>query len=438
MQLSTHEPAAEPSNSPGANLIDDYKDVLPEVLKIRTLFPFKQLSDTEFATIIPHAQVEYRESGVVMFQAGRDDDWVFCLLHGEVEISDDSESSFRIEGGSLEAALPLSTHDTARVLATVVRDACYVRVRRDLIGAKTCGSREGAFEVEELDQGMEAFDKRVMFAVYHDLIDGSLTLPSLPQVATKIREVLSNPDSHIDDIAKIAQTDASVAVYCVRITNSAAYAARAPVTEVREAIVRIGVAATRDLITAYTLKGVFAITDQQSRTLMQQAWRHSCRIAALSYVIARHSKRINPEKALLAGLVHDIGILVLIREWNLHANSRLTEDKLRSFGDELKGSIGSMILRGWHLPDQIVSTTLKVERWHRNENDSIDLCDCIILAHAHDTSPPGWSSPLPPIEEIPAYRKLSDGSLSASHRLLVVEEAEKELQAMNEILGGNT
>ena len=70
--------------------------------------------------------------------------------------------------------------------------------------------------------------------------------------------------------------------------------------------------------------------------------------------------------------------------------------------------------------------------------DSIDLCDCIVLAHAHDTSPPLWSNPLPPIEEIPAYRKLSDGSLSANHRLLVVEEAEKELQAMNEILGGNT
>ena len=77
-----------------------------------------------------------------MFQAGRDDDWVFCLLHGEVEISDDSESSFRIEGGLLEAALPLSTHDTARVLATVVRDACYVRIPLDLIDATTSGSRK--------------------------------------------------------------------------------------------------------------------------------------------------------------------------------------------------------------------------------------------------------------------------------------------------------
>ena len=437
MQASTSEAAPEQS-TPRGDGTHDLKGVPPEVLKIRALFSSKQLSEAEFAAIIRHARVEYGECGVVMFQAGRDDDWVFCLLHGEVEITDDSASSFRIDGGSLEAALPLSTHDSARVLATVVRDACYVRLPADLIGPTGSGSREGAFEVEELDQDMEAFDKSVMFAVYHDLIEGSLTLPSLPKVATKIREAISDPDSDIDDIAKIVQTDTSVAAYCVRIANSAAYAARAPVTDVREAIVRIGIAATRDVITAYTLKGVFEISDQQSRTLMQQAWRHSCCIAALSYVIARHTKRISPEKALLAGLVHDVGILVLIREWTLHAHSKLTTDKLRSLSDEFKGPIGSMILRGWHLPDQIVNTTLEVDRWYRNDQDSIDLCDCIILAHAHDTSPPLWSSSLPPIEEIPAYMKLSDGSLSANHRLRVVEEAEKELQAMNEILGGDT
>ena len=438
MQTSTSEPSVELSTPLGASGTHDDKGVPPEVLKIRELFPFKQLSEVEFTTVSRQARVEYGESGEVMFQAGRDDDWVFCLLHGEVEITDDSASSFRIEGGSLEAALPLSTHCTARVLATFVRDACYVRLPADLIGGAGSGSHNGAFEIEAIDQDMDAFDKSVMFAVYHDLIEGSLTLPSLPQVAARIREAVSDPNSDIDDIAKIVQTDASVAAYCVRIANSAAYAARAPVTDVREAIVRVGIAATRDMITAYTLKGVFAIADQQSRTLMQQAWRHSCRIAALSYVIARHTQRINPEKALLAGLVHDIGILVLIREWTLHAKSKLTSDKLRSLSDELKGSIGSMILRGWHLPDQIVNTTLEVERWYRNEHDSIDLCDCIVLAHAHDTSPPVWSSSLPAIEEIPAYMKLSDGSLSANHRLLVVEEAEKELRAMNELLGGET
>ena len=60
MQVVTNEPAAEPSIAPSANLIDDYKDTPPEVLKIRALFPFKQLSEAEFATVIPHARVEYR------------------------------------------------------------------------------------------------------------------------------------------------------------------------------------------------------------------------------------------------------------------------------------------------------------------------------------------------------------------------------------------
>lgn len=435
MHISFTEPPAEQLTPRSGDEIRSINDLPPEILKIRELFPFRRLFEAEFVTITRHVRVEYRDVGMVMFEHGRDDDWTFYLLHGEVEISDDSGASFRIEGDSLEAGLPLSTHKTARVLATVVRDACYVCLRTELMRTVESAWHERTLTVEKIDHDEEAFDKSVMFTVYHKLTKGSLTLPLLPQVATKIRDAVSNPAIGIDDIAKIIQTDASVAAQVVKIANSAAYVL---VNDVREAIERIGVTATHDIITAYTSKGAFAPAERETSVLMRQAWQHSCRIAALSFLIARDTKRINPEQALLAGLVHDIGIPVLIREWTFQNKSKLTPDKLRSFSDELKGSIGSMILRAWHMPDQIADTTLEVEHWYRNKQDTIDLCDCVILAHAYDTSPPPWSSLLPPIEEIPAYTKLSAGGLPADHRLLVVEEAEKELQAMNKILGGET
>ena len=435
MHISSIEPGSEQLTPRSADEIRSINDLPPEILKIRELFPFRRLFETEFVTIARQVRVEYRDVGMAMFQLGLDDDWTFYLLHGEVEITGDSGASFRIEGESLEAGLPLSTHDTARVLATVVRDACYVCLRTDLMRTVESAWHERTLTVGKTDDDEEAFDKSVMFTVYRELNEDSLTLPLLSEVATKIRDAVSNPAIGIDDIAKIVQTDASVAAHCVKIANSAAYV---PVNDVREAIERIGVTATRDIITAYTSKGVFALADRETSALMRQSWRHSCRIAALSFVIARDTKRINPEQALLAGLVHDIGIPVLIREWTFQNKSKLTPDKLRSFSDELKGSIGSMILRAWHMPDQIADTTLEVEHWYRNKQDTIDLCDCVILAHAYDTSPPPWSSSLPPIEEIPAYTKLSADGLPADHRLLVVEEAEKKLQAMNEILGGET
>jgi HD-like signal output (HDOD) protein len=406
-----------------------------EILRIRKLIPLRRLDDQTFAALAQHASVERRAAGKVLFRAGLDDQWIFYLLDGLVEIVDDRGQGFELEGGSLETAHPLSTHAKARVLATVTRDACYVRMPAELLDLKASPRARAGVEVEELSDDSHAIDNQLLFAVSHALMDGSFTLPTLPDVAMRIRDAANDPGKGVADIVKLVQADAVIAAYCLKVANSAAYAAASPVQGVQDAVMRMGIAATRDLITAFTIKDLFSALDSETRALMRMAWQHSSRIAALSYVIARHSQRLNAEQALLAGLVHDIGMLVLLREWPVHARAAIDRQTLKMLARELNGAVGSMVLRAWHFPDSIVSATLEAERWTRTEQDALDLSDCIVLAHAHDKAPPAWSDAVPAIEHIAAYRKLRDGSLSPSRRLLLVEEAEKEIRAVHELLG---
>ena len=406
-----------------------------EILRIRRLIPLRRVDDRTFAALVKHASVERRAAGKPLFRAGFDDQWIFYLLEGEVEIVDDRGQGFHLEGGSLETAHPLSPHIKSRVLATVTRDACYVRMPADLLDLKAAPRARTGLEVEELSDDSKDIDNQLLFAVSHALMDGSFTLPTLPDIALRIRDAANDPSRGVLDIVKLVQADAVIAAYCLKIANSAAYVAATPVQGMQDAVMRMGVAATRDLITAFTLKDLFSSLDNQTRALMRMAWQHSSRIAALSYVIARHSQRLNAEQALLGGLVHDIGMLVLLREWPVHAQSAIDRHTLKILARELNGAVGSMVLRAWHFPDSIVSATLEAEHWTRTEQDGLDLSDCIVLAHAHDKSPPPWSDAVPAIEHIAAYRKLSDGTLSPSRRLLLVEEAEKEIRAVHELLG---
>jgi len=415
---------------------DDALAGLPvEILRIRKLIPLRRLTDEDFAALVQHASVERRAAGKPLFRAGFDDQWIFYLLDGEVEIIDDKGQGFRLEGSSIETAHPLSPHIKARVLATITQDACYVRMPADLLDLKASPRARAGVEVEELSDESNEIDNQLLFAVSHALMDGSFTLPTLPDIALRIRDAANDPSKGVSDLVKLVQADAVIAAYCLKIANSAAYVTASPVHGVQEAIMRMGVAATRDLITAFTLKDLFSSLDSETRALMRMAWQHSSRIAALSYVIARHSQRLNAEQALLAGLVHDIGMLVLLREWPLHAQSAIDRTTLKVLARELNGAVGSMVLRAWHFPDSIVTATLHAEHWTRADTDALDLGDCIVLAHAHDKSPPPWSDTVPAIEHIIAYRKLHDGSLSPSRRLILVEEAEKELRAVQELLG---
>ncbi|MGR8947322.1 MAG: HDOD domain-containing protein [Gammaproteobacteria bacterium] len=127
------------------------------------------------------------------------------------------------------------------------------------------------------------------------------------------------------------------------------------------------------------------------KTHLQMAWIHSSTIAATSYVLAKHIGTLNAERALLAGLIHEIGITALITTALKPEGSLNLDSDFRFVANELSGSIGAMILRAWHFPDSLVDVVLEPKNYQPKPVDKLTLSGIVRLAHYHDIKPPPCS-----------------------------------------------
>lgn len=291
--------------------------------------------------------------------------------------------------------------------------------------------------LDELSDFDEEIDKRVLFEVYHALMNKTLVVPSLPDIAIRIREAANDDNVSVDGIARIIQADASTAAYCINVANNAATAGVSAVDNVHDAVVRMGIQPTRDSVVAYTVRSLFSGSDPASNKLMRAAWRHSCRIAALSYILARDVARLNAERALLAGLLHDIGVTILIKEVQKYPGVMADVLVFNRVVRELSGQIGAMVLRTWEFPDAFPAAAMEAELFERPAEQRLQIADVVMLAHLHDRAPAPWSLPTKKLNlsELPVHKKLVDCDLTDDCLLAAVAEAEKELSELMTLLG---
>lgn len=135
-------------------------------------------------------------------------------------------------------------------------------------------------------------------------------LPSLPVVVMELLTSIDQEDVDISVLAKKVSHDQALTAKTLRLANSSTYGLQVKVTTIQQAITFLGFRTTRDLITAAAVTGCFA--QGQCKGFDDKAfWRHSIATAVCARVLARRM-RFNQDYAFTAGLLHDIGRLVLV------------------------------------------------------------------------------------------------------------------------------
>lgn len=147
---------------------------------------------------------------------------------------------------------------------------------------------------------------------------GEIHFPTNTQVTLKVRQALDDPDCHLEAAGKLIQADPLLAAQVVAMANSVAFnPAGREITEVRTAASRLGFQTLRTLVMAQVTRQMAggANSPEQQR-MTAQLWTHSAHVAALARVIARRVSGQNPDTALFAGLVHEIGGFYLLSRSN--------------------------------------------------------------------------------------------------------------------------
>ncbi|MSQ67993.1 MAG: HDOD domain-containing protein [Gammaproteobacteria bacterium] len=407
-----------------------------DLVHLRGLLPLRHLSDAEFEGLTQHIDVEFTRVGGPLFRRGPDDDWLFYLLAGTVRISDSQGDSFDISAGTIEALHPLSTHPKARVHAQALSALRYVKLPASLLASQRRAIPREGIQVSEAAAGEDTVDNELLFSIYQALREERLVLPTLPDVALRIRAAAADPLKGADAVARIILADPALASYCLRAANSAVYAGAAPITEVTAAVTRMGVETTRDFILAQMVRNLFRTSDPRCTALMRAAWTHSANIAALCFVLSKRLGVGTPEQALLTGLLHDIGVLVLVSQLDAFPQIFNTDATLQAALQDLRPEVTGLVLRAWRLPESLTALAIVAEQWSRPATTKLGISEILLLAHWHEPRKRfPWAQPIPP-DGAAVLQTLPPEDFTANGHLKIVLEAREELAKLRALLGG--
>ncbi|MDO8264501.1 MAG: HDOD domain-containing protein [Gallionella sp.] len=153
-------------------------------------------------------------------------------------------------------------------------------------------------------------DKREIFkTIASEVAQGELVFPTGAQVALKLRQSLDDPDCSINTAARLIQAEPLLAARVIAIANSVIYNRSGnEIADVEIAVMRLGFNVVRSLAMALVTRQMAGLsTDQKHRELVNKLWEHTAHVASLAHVIARHVTLQNPETAMFAGIIHEIG-----------------------------------------------------------------------------------------------------------------------------------
>ncbi len=150
-------------------------------------------------------------------------------------------------------------------------------------------------------------------AQIQELISNASELVSLPEISLRVNELASDPNSTADDMAKVISQDPALVARMLRIANSAYYGLSTEVETINRAIAILGTNKIRDLVLSTAASEAFEGIPNNLIT-MQDFWHHSLYCGLLAQILAKKSKKLQAESLFIAGLLHDIGQLIMFNQ----------------------------------------------------------------------------------------------------------------------------
>ncbi|MEA3547292.1 MAG: HDOD domain-containing protein [Thermodesulfobacteriota bacterium] len=194
-------------------------------------------------------------------------------------------------------------------------------------------------------------------------IASGYSLPPLSVAAIKLIELASDDTSSANDLARVIDKDPALAARLLKLANNAFFRSISPVSTLKQAIVRIGFHQLRIMALSLSLRETFPMGKEGGMDY-EKFWRSSLYRALLAKSLAQHLKCCNPEEAFAAGLIHEIGIIILFDllikgkgdDFAIDSapfERTLAQERARYGIDHRQA--GEAALRFWKFPDEMIT-----------------------------------------------------------------------------------
>jgi HD-like signal output (HDOD) protein len=390
---------------------------------LKELIPIRNFSNEKLLAFATNHSSEVFPVHTTLFKLGDETDSALYLLKGIITLSDDSGKSYEVDAGTAKAKFPLSSGSRHTTTAIAKTDVSILRVSQKIMAGKKAISSPLS-ELSSIPHNLT--ENRLLQTFSQHYTSEELELPSLPNIALRLRKAMQQ-DIGIADAVKIIQLDPVISAKLIEVANCALYVSAVPAKSCFAAVSRIGLNATRNLVIGLSINHIFKSNSPLIKKYLDKIWKQSLYISTLSYVLAAVTKQVDPEEALLAGLICDIGAVPFLNFAVNLPKDYYSDSDIALALPHVKGPIGYKILLEWGFCEEFIKIPVFSEDWYQNSSEELNLTDIVVLSRLHSKIGQADMSEIPAITSIPAASKLKTFSLSPEYSLNLLHEAKHQI-----------
>jgi HD-like signal output (HDOD) protein len=430
MTVSTASGAALNSVATGTEALDAIVEAL------QWFETFKHLDPSDLLVLATKATIENLPARQTLFKQGASDPWLLCLIEGTVELKAADGRVQSIVAGHGTGCVPLSPLKPRQHTAYTVTPVKCIRVDVSELGDihELIDYAANDYSVHEFGLTTPLSETLHMHEV--SMMAEGFDLPSLPEVAQNVRRLIEEEDASLGDVAKVVTKDPALTAHLLKAANSALFRTPAPIQNCTQAIMRLGARTTKQLVTAFSVRNLFDTKSVPLQKHMRKVWEHSNEVAAISMVIARLVKGFDPDEALLAGLLHDIGMLPILSYAAHHPSLQNDDNTFWQLIGAMRVRAGVTVLQEWRLPVEIITVVQECENWWRDPSPMPDLADLVLVAQIHSYLGKSERPNIPSMINLPAFRKLAGNGASPKLSQQILAEAQEQIREAHTLLTG--
>lgn len=309
-----------------------------------------------------------------------------------------------------------------------------------------CAEKDGVTSITPVpglpDVRSLATEGSIAGAVFGELESALESLPVLPEVSQRVMKVVRDPDSAAGDLAEAVGQDQAMAVKVLQVANSAFYGGLQEIKDLQTACARLGMKTVANVVQAVASQQLFSSPSVLYKVMLKQLWHHSLATAHCAHELARLLAEPHADQLFAAGLLHDIGITMLIQ---IVANSKdpillklQSEPRLLyEVCDRFHELTGLHAVLRWKLPPEFaVAAFCHHSPEHLKDAEMERVAHMVCMANAVTGQTDfafGREKELPSLMTLPSarYLNLSDVKI-ATLRV----DLEDRLQALIDVIGG--
>ncbi len=216
-----------------------------------------------------------------------------------------------------------------------------------------------------------------------ELSSGKVELPSFPDIALRVRSVLEDDNVTPDKVVRVVSSEPALAGRLLQMANSAAlnFSGKS-VTDLRTAVARMGFNLVRSAAIAFAMSQLKNVQELEGlEQPLDALWRRSASVAAMSHVVARRFSRVNPDTALLAGLLHGVGELYILTRSKKHPDLLADAAAYHAIVRDWHSAIAKALLENWGIAEEVVCAVGEFEDYERDHAGPADLTDVLAVAY---------------------------------------------------------